>query len=177
MPMIRTQPIRGYTLLEMIVSVGLFSIVMLVATAAYLTLINMDRQTRATSDLMTNLSFAVDSMSRSIRTGTDYCTAGCFTDSFSFVDSEGRQIVYELEGGVITRKIDGSTALAITDSRITISSPDGLRFYVYGDTAGASDGQPRVTFTIKGSIQQPANDPIEFVIQSGATQRAIDIDI
>jgi len=174
--MMKTQPMRGYTLLEMIVSVGLFSIVMLIATAAYLTLINMDRQTRATSDLMTNLSFAVDSMSRSIRTGTDYCVAGCFTDSFSFIDSEGRQIIYEYEGGVITRKIDGSTPLAITDPRITIPATNGLRFYVWGKNSGPADGQPRVTFTIQGTITPDVNlDPVEFVIQSGATQRAIDL--
>lgn len=166
---------RGYSLLEMIVSVGLFSVVMLVATAAYLTLISMDRQTRATSDLMTNMSFAVDSMSRAIRTGTDYCIAGCFQDQFSFVDSENRVITYQLENGAITRKIGGAASQAITDPRITVGE-GGLRFYVWGQTLGASDGQPRVTFSVTGSVvAEPGADPIEFVVQGGATQRAIDI--
>lgn len=173
MPM--TPPLRGYTLLEMIVSVGLFSVVMLVATAAYLTLISMDRQTRTTSDLMTNMSFVVDSMTRSIRTGSQYCVAGCLTNRFSFTDSEGREVVYALDDGVITRQIDSSVPLAITDSRITIGSED-LRFYVWGENAGPADGQPRVHFTIRGTVSADSNAPDqEFVVQGGATQRIIDI--
>lgn len=174
--MIKTQPMRGYTLLEMIVSVGLFSVVMLVATAAYLTLISMDRQTRATSDLMTNMSFAVDSMTRSIRTGTDFCTATCAPSKFSFIDSEGRTIIYTLDNGQIMRQIDGATPLAITDPRIKVDATNGLRFYVWGEAAGAGDGQPRVVFTVKGSITPDSNqEAVEFVVQGGATQRAIDL--
>lgn len=167
---------RGYTLLEMMVSVGLFSVVMLIATAAYLTLISVDRQTRATSDLMTNLSYTVDNMSRSIRTGTDYCVASCSQTRFSFIDSEGRQIVYRLSGSTITRQIDGATEVAITDPRISIAS-DGLRFYVWGEAEGSADNtQPRVLFTVKGSITPDAEEPpVTFIVQGAASQRAIDI--
>lgn len=166
---------RGYTLLEMIVSVGIFSVVMLVATAAYLTLIHLDRQSRATTDVMTNLSFVIDSMSRSIRTGSDYCRTGCNASRFSFVDSEGRTIVYARTAGTITQQVDGGAPSPIVDSRITIPS-DGLRFYRWGTNPGAADGQPRITFVVKGSVvPEPGADPVTFVVQSGATQRLIDL--
>lgn len=166
---------RGYTLLEMIVSVGIFSVVMLVATAAYLTLIHLDRQSRATTDVMSNLSFAVDSMSRAIRTGSDYCVAGCTSSRFSFIDSEGRRIVYAYTGGTITQQVESGAPAAIVDSRITVPS-DGLRFYRWGTAPGAADGQPRITFVIKGSVvPEPGAAPVTFVVQSGATQRLIDL--
>lgn len=169
------RPHRGYTLLEMIVSVGIFSVVMLIATAAYLTLIHLDRQSRATTDVMSNLSFAIDSMSRAIRTGSNYCVSGCTSSSFSFVDSEGRTITYAYQGGTITQQVDGGAAVGIIDSRITVPS-NGLRFYRWGTAAGAADGQPRVTFVIKGSvIPEPGAAPVTFVVESGATQRLIDL--
>lgn len=177
---------RGYTLIELIVSVGLFSIVMLVAMAAFLTLIDLDRKARATNDVVTNLSYVVDSMARSIRTGTSYDCAlrGSNTDcvnghtQFNFTNSEGQPVTY-------LRKIDGtigqcvdiinctsSNATSLTDPRITIET---LMFYVQGSTRGDTQ-QPRVLFTIAGSVvPHPDDDPIEFIIESSATQRLIDL--
>ena len=60
MPMMNACTKRGYTLVELIVSLGLFSMVMLVVTGAYLTLISLDRQARASNQLSATLSFAVE---------------------------------------------------------------------------------------------------------------------
>ncbi|MCA9366806.1 type II secretion system protein [Candidatus Kaiserbacteria bacterium] len=62
----------GFTLIEMIVSLGLFSIVITVAVGALLVLIANNKQLQQEQGVMTNLSFALDSMTREIRTGTKY---------------------------------------------------------------------------------------------------------
>lgn len=63
---------QGFTLVEMIVALGLFSIVVTVAVGGLLVLIATNEQLQAEQSVMTNLSFALDSMTREIRTGTNY---------------------------------------------------------------------------------------------------------
>jgi prepilin-type N-terminal cleavage/methylation domain-containing protein len=195
--------LKGYTLLEMIVSVGLFSVVMLIATGAYLALIDVDRKARATNELVANLAFGVDSMARSIRTGTLYgcgttggggsgtqngspCGSGGTPSSpmFSFYDTNlSSRVTYKLlSTGVIGRCAgnpcsNDSSFVGITDPRIQISttSPLGLVFYVNG--VGTGDArQPQVTFLIKGTMPSDSKGGVTpFTIQTTATQRLLEI--
>lgn len=175
---------RGYTLLEMIVAVGVFSIIMLAATGAYLTLISLDRHARATTDVVTNLSFAVDSMTREVRTGTEYaCDAvpdnNCTDtpgDSFSYLNTDGDTIVYSLDEGQIlqTNSSTGFSAY-LTDERIDITSLD---FYVRGvgiESSPAPEVQPQMTVTIEGVLTTSSGQEVDFSIQGGATQRFLDL--
>lgn len=70
------QKTRGFTLIEMIVSLGLFSVVIVVAIGALLTMVNADKQLQSEQSVMSNLAFALDSMTREIRTGTNFYCAG-----------------------------------------------------------------------------------------------------
>lgn len=175
-------------MLELIVSLGLFSVVMLVVLAAYISLISLDRQARASNQLASSLSFATESMSRSIRTGTRYSCNGnadqnCAApggSSFSFVNTEGEVIGYRLKTdgsiGQCSLSSLGQTcldanAVSLTDSRITITS---LRFIVRG--AGSVDAyQPYVTISLGGTMTTDAGETTSFSIQTSATQRFIDI--
>ena len=68
---------RGFTLVEMIVSVALFGIVMLVAVGALLSVVAANRQSQAIKTVINNLNFALESMSRNILTGSNYrCPSG-----------------------------------------------------------------------------------------------------
>ncbi|MCA9358724.1 type II secretion system protein [Candidatus Kaiserbacteria bacterium] len=62
----------GFTLIEMIVSLALFSTVITVSVGALLTLIATNQDLQNEQTVMTNLSFALDSMTRELRTGTNY---------------------------------------------------------------------------------------------------------
>jgi len=69
-------PQSGFSLIEMIVSLGVFSVVITIAVGALLTMIASNNQLQAEQSVMTNLSFALDSMTREIRTGSHYyCVA------------------------------------------------------------------------------------------------------
>ncbi len=64
-----------------------------------------------------------------------------------------------------------ATAVALTDPRITIAT---LCFYVRG--VGATDNvQPQVTFTLSGTMTTDAGETTGFSIQTGATQRVIEL--
>jgi prepilin-type N-terminal cleavage/methylation domain-containing protein len=63
---------QGFTLIEMIVSLGVFSVVITISVGALLMLVATNKQLQGEQSVMTNLSFALDSMTREIRTGTHY---------------------------------------------------------------------------------------------------------
>lgn len=62
----------GFTLIEMIVSLGVFSVVVTIAVGALLVLIAANRQLQEEQGILTNLAFALDSMTRELRTGSHY---------------------------------------------------------------------------------------------------------
>ena len=66
---------KGFSLIELMVALTIFSIVMTVAIGTLLVLIDANTKAQALSTATTNLSFAIDSMTRNLRTGKDfYCT-------------------------------------------------------------------------------------------------------
>jgi prepilin-type N-terminal cleavage/methylation domain-containing protein len=62
----------GFSLIELIVSLGVFSVVVTTAVGALLALVSANDELQDEQNVMANLSFALDSMTREIRTGTNY---------------------------------------------------------------------------------------------------------
>ena len=161
---------------------------MLLAASSYSTLISAYRTSEQTSDLVNNLSFALQEMSSSIRTGTAYgCGAGALTscpvsptNCFSFVNQDGMATSYLLRYDGTIGRINGGrscaegVALAMTDPNVHI---DTLDFFVTGAAKG--DGlQPRVVFVVSGTIdekRQGAMVSVRFSLESEVTQRLLDI--
>lgn len=63
---------NGFTLIEIIVSISIFTVVMLVTMGALLTLNDSSRKAQALRTVIDNLNFAVEDMNRKIRTGDIY---------------------------------------------------------------------------------------------------------
>lgn len=184
---------KGFTLVELIVSIAIFSIVMLIATGAYFNLIALDRRARATNQVVSSLSFAIDTMTRGIRTGYNFrCnngTADAYGNytvgdctSFSFTDSVlGTTVTYVLKSNGSIGRCEGSgscldsAASPLTDPSITIQK---MSFYLRGvGTASAPTWvqQPHATFVISGRLPAGANgQTVPFTIQEGATQRLLE---
>jgi prepilin-type N-terminal cleavage/methylation domain-containing protein len=68
---------KGFTLVELIVAVGLFTVVMFISTGALLSIVNLNKKAQAQQSVINNLSSTMESMVRNIRTGTSYhCLVG-----------------------------------------------------------------------------------------------------
>ncbi len=63
---------RGFTLVELMVSLTIFSIVILVSVSTLLVMVDVNAKAQALYSATTNLSFALDSLTREFRTGFDY---------------------------------------------------------------------------------------------------------
>lgn len=69
--------VTGFSLIELMVALTIFSIVMVISLGTLLTLLDANSKSQALSSSMTNISFALDSISRNLRTGFTFnCANG-----------------------------------------------------------------------------------------------------
>ena len=170
----------GFTLIEMVVAVALFTVVVVVSTGALMTIIDANRKARSLQTVMDNLNFAMENMSRNLRTGYAYRCGGSSSncpngkDSIVFTDQNGDSVEYKFSesGGLgsITVSKNGSTAKSITSSEVDI---DRLLFYVTGVESG-DDKQPLITISIGGMAGTLISTKTEFNIQTTISQRKVD---
>ncbi len=66
----------GFTLIEMMVAVALFSVVMTISIGALLSLVDANRKAQAMQSVMNNLNITLDGMVRALRMGTQYHCGG-----------------------------------------------------------------------------------------------------
>jgi prepilin-type N-terminal cleavage/methylation domain-containing protein len=178
----------GFTLIEMIVAVGLFGIVMMVSVTALVALVDANRKAQALQSVINNLNIAIDGMSRSIREGSNYrCGAAapadpnCQNGTIIYFEHYGGDPlnanddwIYEFRNGRIYKSTNGNTGgeVPITAAEVSI---DSVSFYVFGASRG-DIAQPKVMMVIKGSAgTTKANVKTNFHVQSTAVQRVIDI--
>lgn len=180
---------RGYTLVELIVSVAIFAIVMLSATASYLAFVNYNRRAMQYGTLMNSLAFAVDAMSRDIRTGKDYaCDGGCLfggNSSIDFIDANGCEVSYEYNA--TAKELEKHMQATVTgsgceDRDTVLVSPSvtpGITltstvFYVRGEETD-DETQPLATVVLAGTtLIVDTGEEVPFNIQTTSTSRLPD---
>lgn len=196
---------RGFTLVEMIVAIGLFTIVLFIASSAFLAVLDADRKSRATRMAMDNLNLSLEDMSRRIKTGTEYdCsggasgTANCFSGGavLAATDQSDERVIYKRGTGsnVITTgnaasgcgtgfsaaqgcivRDKAGTALRVTGSDINITN---LMFYVRGSaiwTPSSGDIIQPYVVIMVEGVATEGKVATKFNIQTTVTQRAYDI--
>jgi len=70
---------RAFTLVEIIVSLAIFSIVAVVALGALVKIISANNKAQTLQSAMTNLNYAIESISREMRVGKNYYCGTAFT--------------------------------------------------------------------------------------------------
>jgi type II secretory pathway pseudopilin PulG len=96
----------------MIVSLAIFSIVVTVSVGALLVLVGTNQQLQGEQSVMTNLSFALDSMTREIRTGSGYyCISDTSNVGLSNVFNGASNLDTELTSGEFPRTQDCPTGM------------------------------------------------------------------
>lgn len=180
---------KGFTLVELIVSVSLFAVIMLISMGSILSVFEANRKSQSLRAVMDNLNFTLEAMTRTIRFGTNYhCdyTAGTLTSprdcvagatSISVLDSSGlNQVTYKLSNNRIARTINGGADYYLTSSDVTIQN---LKFYVFGSTKYSTSAdlyQPQVIVVVggyAGSSTRPTSQS-SFSLQTTVSQRVFD---
>jgi prepilin-type N-terminal cleavage/methylation domain-containing protein len=187
----RTKPrTAGFTLIEMMVSVAIFSTVMTIALGALLAMSESDRKAQTLKSVINNLNFSLDAMSRSMRTGVNYhcdvsqgtvtvsrdCSSTAAT-SIAFLSSDNQTIKYcrgngstcDAAGTAVLVSKNGAAYAPVTATEVTITN---LQFYVSGAESVAL--QPHVVILLSGTVPVSASQNSVFDLQTSVTQRLYD---
>ncbi|OGG47942.1 hypothetical protein A3D66_01420 [Candidatus Kaiserbacteria bacterium RIFCSPHIGHO2_02_FULL_50_9] len=169
---------RAFTLVELLVSVGIFSLVMLMAVSSLLSLVDVDRKAQSMKSVMNNLNFAMESMSREIKTGQFFESVDNYT--FTYDDRQGRKVTYSLPEHQILRSIDGGFPVPLTASEVVVENRDlGIPlFSLVGENCKQGSGdvqQPYVLIRIKGNMKFSEKIKSSFSVQTTASQRIFDL--
>lgn len=185
---------KGFTLVELMVSLSLFAIVMVVAIGSMLSIVDGNRKTQSLQVAMNNLNYSLENMNRYIQTGANYssaggstCTAGSLngSDKLTFKkqfkgDVAYKDVIYERNlhtngNGGISISIDGSVDEFITAPEIDITD---LCFAVVGSgfpgETTEDDLQPAVIISIRGTAESKEKLKSKFQIHSSAVQRDVE---
>ncbi|MEN9614165.1 MAG: hypothetical protein RLZZ347_472 [Candidatus Parcubacteria bacterium] len=169
---IQTQkiPSAGFTLLEMIVAIFIFSIVVTIASGAMLSMISANRKAQALKTVMNNVNLALDSMSRDIRFGASYAPVSGIFSGLCVTTCEGiavtkpggvTQYFRSTKNGTLVRK-RGALEQELTSTGAVLESLD---FVISGT---------KVLVTLSGYAGKDPNDTQNrFDIQTTMTQRNI----
>jgi len=152
----------GYLLIELLISITVFSIIVVIAVGSFVNVLRTQRQVAALSAAESNLGIVMEGMAREIRTGYLFCTdadgvtldsaCGCSVfgsekvcSALKFIDADGNNIKYSLNtaSGVLEKSIDG-TAQEVTGNDVKIQYFNSILF---GNTPG-DQWNPRVTLTV-----------------------------
>jgi len=173
---------RGFTLIEMIVAVSIFTVVMVSGVGALISMIDANRKAQSLRTVMDNLNFALENITRSMRVGSDY-HCGEFGDlsapldcdgggsSIAFTNSNGNRVIFRFIGNRIEKSEDlGESYISITAPEIVI---DELRFFVKG-TAENDGLQPKVLVIVRGTAGDTEKVSTTFNLQTFVSQRLRD---
>ncbi len=194
---------KGFTLVELMVSLAVFSIVMTVSVGTLLVLVDMNAKAQALYSASTNLSFALDSLAREVRTGYHYyCSDSddALTQSFpnnsstgndcdssdlltdrnfiTFIrEEDGEQMAYRhnMAEGTIEVKSGSAGWMPITADDVFVESFEVVVENSETLSGGNNGSQPTIDLRVRGYVNNGLDSNTDFFIQTRIVQRRIDI--
>jgi len=179
---------KAFTLVELMISVGVFLVVMTISLGSIISILDAGRKARSLKAVMTNLNFAVEVISREVKFGRNYY---CGTDvanphvltqscpsggtSITFTTSDGIDTIYRISpgGSQIQKSIDhGVTYLGVTSPDITVQD---LKFYVFNTAPPPNQSQPRTLLVVRGFAGSRMTVQSRFFLQTVMSQRALNL--
>lgn len=150
----------GFTLLEMLVSIGIFSVLVVAAIDITLGISNAQLKTASLQAIQDNIRFGLELVTKEMRTGTNYNLSSFCAPAgseISFTTSVGEQRIYYLDTArkAIMRlkdSINCANSIQFTAEEVSV---DILTIRLRGQTSGPSDGQPTATLALKISSSEP----------------------
>lgn len=126
---------KGFTVIELIVAMGVFVVIVTVAVGTFITVVRNERKLTSLMEVNNNAGGVLEQMAREIRTGYRFCDttgqnpdAPCalFAQSLAFTNYQGKAVTYEYDGvrHVVTRSEDGGDPRPMTAGDVTVTRLD-----------------------------------------------------
>lgn len=173
---------KGFTLIEILGSVVIFSIVVLIVTGIFISVLRVQRVVLATQEILDQTSYVLEYISRAMRMAKKDLTGACLSSSglnyeltsggVKFMDYDGNCTEYYLENNQLKRRIGGDV-VELTSRKLKVNY-----FKVVLDGENQNDNkQPRLTFFLEIESQRlPLTQRPQLRFQSTVSQRNLDIE-
>lgn len=176
---------KGFTLIEMMISVALFSILMVAVLGIFNYSVKAHEKILNSQEILNQTSYAMEYMSRSLRMAQkDIAGTDCLGDvanagktyinpvanSIKFINYGGDCQEFYLDGNILKEKI-GVDGVPLISSEFIVNS---INFEISGD--GDDNLQPRITIFL--DIETNTADPdkhTQLKIQTSVSQRNLDM--
>ncbi len=187
--------LSGFTLVELLITIALFSILVSIAIGGFVRALRAEREVSAMMFSESNISIALEEMTREMRTGYLFChaaggsqpsaTCSCSVTSdgimngvqietwtcknIEFYNANGEKVDYELQNGVLERA-DNDQLQPITSNNVDVTYLD---FTIFGNLE-TDNWNPRVT--VAASVE-PNDTTISWPtanLQTTVSARGID---
>lgn len=171
----------GFTLMEVMVSVSIFSIVVIVGIGALLTINETYRKSQTDRKTVDSLTYSLEAMSRRIRTAQTWSgTIGTPENSFSFIDQDGVAVSYQYDlvtpdHMAVTETIQGGSpeTFDITPEGVHIDNTvpgGGLWFTQYQN---GTTGQKYLQINLGGRVEN-GKQTSQFMFQTSVSKRTFE---
>ncbi len=175
---------KGFSLMEIIIAMGIFSVAVLIGIGSLLLFVDGQRKALAIQSAYDNLRFTLEVMSKDLRVGSAFsCNAGQPTSPpadcalgqslISYIDKNGKWVTYQLNNGAIEKNIrdvgNSGQFISITGNDVII---DDLQFIVSGALSRdeGDNRQPVITTVISGRAGK-GKSLSTFNLQTSVAQR------
>ncbi len=140
----------GFTIVELMITMGLFVIVVSIAVGGVVNALRTQRQIAAFIGANTNTTLSLEQAAREIRTGFDFCTGAlnipCDGGTLRFTNAKNEAIVYRYNAAsqAFERQMSGGAFQSLVSDTVSVRS---VAFVLTGNLP--TDGlPPRITISI-----------------------------
>lgn len=170
---------NGFTLLEMVIAVGIFSLIAVAAIGITLAAVRAQQKAANLQIVQDSARFGLELMTKELRTGSAYRLStfcGSSGQELSFLTFLDAVRVYYKSGDTLMRLVgttDCARATPLIGDDVIV---DFVRFSIGGENTGASDGQPWVSISLSvRSADQKQSLVSRINIQTTVVQRLRDL--
>jgi len=165
---------KGFTLVEVLVSVSLFIMAIIAISQVYISVVRSERLAYALLNSENNIRNTLESMARSFRLGKDFELTGngrqiCFE---YFLDGGWQRVCYRLSqpGSTLQKFYKDGSFVSILDPQLTVSH---LQFYIKGRDSN-SQASIIVVMEVYTMIK---NKKYSFNLQTAVTPRYLGVEV
>lgn len=140
---------KGFTLLELLIYIGVLSLLMVVIANAFISLSQGQGQSEVRSDINGSMRFASERMKQDIKNAGALTTPTLGTPgpSLSLVVG-GVTVIYDTVGGVLRRTEGPGAPVPITGSGVFVNTPTFTRLENYSSFLQATTTSVKISLTM-----------------------------
>ena len=181
---------RGYTLIEVLVSVAIFGIVLAGPTGLFVLSLRNQNMSLALGETIDNTSHAVEYISRALRMARKDRIGDCITQNYNyenpgsdtskirFLNYQGYCLEFSLNGTQLFQRKSSDGSISNFDSGAYLTSDDlelsNFQFLVIGGSQ-YDNLQPRVTMIFHIAKGSAGTDLPAINVQTTVSQRNLDV--